>query len=71
MLILSGDIYEHLIYDGRRFHTLAQVEPRLTERTLTMNGASKACTMSSWRIGFATGLRFDAFLPGTYPRRHG
>lgn len=58
VLILSDDIYEHLIFDGRSFHTLAQVEPRLAERTLTMNGVSKAYAMTGWRIGFATGPRW-------------
>ena len=58
VLILADDIYEHLIFDGRRFYTLAQVEPRLAERTLTMNGVSKAYAMTGWRIGFATGPRW-------------
>ncbi len=58
VLILSDDIYEHLIFDGHSFHTLAQVEPRLAERTLTMNGVSKAYAMTGWRIGFATGPRW-------------
>lgn len=58
VLILSDDIYEHLIFDGQSFHTLAQVEPRLAERTLTMNGVSKAYAMTGWRIGFATGPRW-------------
>lgn len=55
VLILADDIYEHLIFDGRDFLTLAQVEPRLAARTLTMNGVSKAYAMTGWRIGFATG----------------
>ncbi|MDH4567060.1 pyridoxal phosphate-dependent aminotransferase [Pseudomonas sp. BN414] len=58
VLILSDDIYEHLIFDGAAFHTLAQVEPRLAERTLTMNGVSKAYAMTGWRIGFASGPRW-------------
>ncbi|HGM5579313.1 TPA: pyridoxal phosphate-dependent aminotransferase [Pseudomonas putida] len=58
VLILADDIYEHLIFDGRDFLTLAQVEPRLAERTLTMNGVSKAYAMTGWRIGFATGPRW-------------
>lgn len=58
VLILADDIYEHLIFDGRKFLTLAQVEPRLAERTLTMNGVSKAYAMTGWRIGFATGPRW-------------
>lgn len=58
VLILADDIYEHLIFDGAKFHTIAQVEPRLAERTLTMNGVSKAYAMTGWRIGFATGPRW-------------
>ncbi|PYB78881.1 aspartate transaminase [Pseudomonas sp. LB-090624] len=58
VLILADDIYEHLIFDGRDFLTLAQVEPRLATRTLTMNGVSKAYAMTGWRIGFATGPRW-------------
>ncbi|MFJ3120661.1 aspartate aminotransferase [Pseudomonas protegens] len=58
VLILADDIYEHLIFDGQAFHTLAQVEPRLAPRTLTMNGVSKAYAMTGWRIGFATGPRW-------------
>jgi aspartate aminotransferase len=58
VLVLSDDIYEHLIFDGAAFHTLAQVEPRLAERTLTMNGVSKAYAMTGWRIGFGTGPRW-------------
>ena len=50
--VMSDDIYEHLIYDGRRFLTPAQVEPALKERTLTINGVSKAYAMTGWRIGF-------------------
>lgn len=53
--ILSDDMYEHLIYDGREFFTLAQVEPGLKERILTVNGVSKAYAMTGWRIGFAGG----------------
>jgi aspartate aminotransferase len=58
VLILADDIYEHLIFDEQPFYTLAQVEPRLTSRTLTMNGVSKAYAMTGWRIGFATGPRW-------------
>ena len=58
VLILADDIYEHLIFDDQVFHTLAQVEPRLATRTLTMNGVSKAYAMTGWRIGFATGPRW-------------
>jgi aspartate aminotransferase len=53
--ILTDDIYEHLIYDGFTFATIAQVEPRLYDRTLTMNGVSKAYAMTGWRIGYAGG----------------
>lgn len=56
--VLADDIYEHLVFDGAVFHTLAQVEPRLRERTLTMNGVSKAYAMTGWRIGFGTGPRW-------------
>lgn len=58
VLILADDIYEHLLFDGRDFLTLVQVEPRLAARTLTMNGVSKAYAMTGWRIGFATGPRW-------------
>ena len=53
--VLADDIYEHLTYDGFRFATMAEVEPRLKERTLTMNGVSKAYAMTGWRIGYAGG----------------
>ncbi len=53
--ILSDDIYEHLVYDNFEFTTIAQVEPALYERTLTMNGVSKAYAMTGWRIGYAAG----------------
>ncbi len=52
--VLTDDMYEHLLYDGR-FATIAQVEPRLYDRTLTMNGVSKAYAMTGWRIGYAGG----------------
>ena len=55
VLILSDDIYEHLVFDGEAFCTLAQAVPALVQRTLTMNGVSKAYAMTGWRIGFATG----------------
>lgn len=55
VLILADDIYEHLIYDGFTFHTIAQVAPELYERTLTVNGLSKAYAMTGWRIGYAGG----------------
>jgi aspartate aminotransferase len=53
--ILSDDIYEHLVYDGFEFTTMAQVEPRLYDRTLTMNGVSKSYCMTGWRIGYGAG----------------
>ena len=53
--VLSDDIYEHLVYDGFEFSTPAQVEPKLKDRTLTMNGVSKAYSMTGWRIGYAGG----------------
>ncbi|MDX2288832.1 MAG: pyridoxal phosphate-dependent aminotransferase [Hyphomicrobiaceae bacterium] len=53
--VLTDDMYEHLIYDGHTFATPAQVEPRLYERTLTMNGLSKAYCMTGWRLGYAAG----------------
>ncbi|MCC7260428.1 MAG: pyridoxal phosphate-dependent aminotransferase [Alphaproteobacteria bacterium] len=53
--ILSDDIYEHLVYDGFEFATPAQIEPKLYERTVTLNGVSKAYSMTGWRIGFAAG----------------
>ncbi|NWC77949.1 pyridoxal phosphate-dependent aminotransferase [Pseudomonas sp. P7759] len=58
VMVLADDIYEHLLFDGQAFHTLAQVEPRLAPRVLTMNGVSKAYAMTGWRIGFATGPRW-------------
>ena len=53
--IMTDDVYEHLIYDGRTFHTLAEVEPALYDRTVTCNGVSKAYSMTGWRVGFAGG----------------
>jgi aspartate aminotransferase len=53
--ILTDDMYEHLVFDGFQFFTIAQVEPALYERTLTMNGVSKAYSMTGWRIGYAAG----------------
>ncbi len=53
--ILTDDIYEPLVYDGLKFATIAQVEPRLQARTLTMNGVSKSHSMTGWRIGYCTG----------------
>jgi aspartate aminotransferase len=53
--IMTDDMYEHLVYDGFEFATPAQVEPKLYERTLTINGVSKAYCMTGWRIGYAGG----------------
>ncbi|MFN3464430.1 MAG: pyridoxal phosphate-dependent aminotransferase [Terricaulis sp.] len=55
VLILTDDMYEHLTYGDFEFTTIAQAEPRLYERTLTMNGVSKAYSMTGWRIGYAGG----------------
>jgi aspartate aminotransferase len=55
--ILTDDIYEVLVYDGGRFATIAEVEPALQPRTLTMNGVSKSHAMTGWRIGYCTGPR--------------
>ncbi len=55
VLIFADDIYEHIIYDDFKFHTIAQVEPGLKDRTLTMNGLSKAYCMTGWRVGYAGG----------------
>jgi aspartate aminotransferase len=53
--IFADDMYEHIVYDGFRFRTIAEVCPDLYERTLTVNGCSKAYAMTGWRIGFAGG----------------
>ncbi|MEM8849042.1 MAG: pyridoxal phosphate-dependent aminotransferase, partial [Pseudomonadota bacterium] len=53
--ILTDDMYEHLVFDNFVFATPAQVEPALYDRTLTMNGVSKAYSMTGWRIGYAAG----------------
>lgn len=58
VLVLSDDIYEHLIFDGAVFHTMAQVAPELRGRIVTMNGVSKAYAMTGWRIGYCTGPRW-------------
>ena len=55
VLVMADDVYEHLIYDNFGFCTIAEVEPKLKERTLTVNGASKAYAMTGWRVGFAGG----------------
>ncbi len=53
--VLADDIYEHLVFDGFAFCTPAQVEPRLKDRVLTMNGVSKSYAMTGWRIGYGAG----------------
>ncbi|MGB3387985.1 MAG: pyridoxal phosphate-dependent aminotransferase [Pseudaminobacter sp.] len=53
--VLTDDMYEHLTYGDFVFKTIAEVEPRLYDRTLTMNGVSKAYAMTGWRIGYAAG----------------
>ena len=53
--ILADDMYEKIVYDDFKFSTIAEVEPRLFDRTLTVNGASKVYSMTGWRIGYAGG----------------
>ena len=53
--VMTDDMYEHLVYDGFKFCTPAEVEPGLYDRTLTVNGMSKAFCMTGWRIGYAAG----------------
>ena len=53
--ILTDDIYEKIIYDDFQFSTIAQIEPSLYDRTLTLNGVSKAYSMTGWRLGYAAG----------------
>jgi len=55
VLVMSDDIYEHLVYDDFSYRTLAQVEPQLKDRTLTINGVSKGYAMTGWRIGYGAG----------------
>ncbi|MDQ0572903.1 aspartate aminotransferase [Variovorax paradoxus] len=55
--VLADDIYEHILYDGLAFATPGAVEPRLRERTLTVNGVSKAYAMTGWRVGYGAGPR--------------
>ncbi|MDH4571924.1 pyridoxal phosphate-dependent aminotransferase [Salinicola acroporae] len=55
IVVLTDDIYEYLVYDDFEFCTLAEVEPRLKSRTLTINGVSKGHAMTGWRIGFGAG----------------
>ena len=53
--VMTDDMYEHVIYDDFAYRTIAQVEPRLYDRTLTVNGVSKAYCMTGWRIGYGGG----------------
>ncbi|GAB5388078.1 MAG: pyridoxal phosphate-dependent aminotransferase [Alphaproteobacteria bacterium] len=53
--VMTDDMYEHLVYDGFEFATIAQVAPSLKDRVLTVNGVSKAYAMTGWRIGYAAG----------------
>ncbi len=53
--VMTDDMYEHLVYDGFEFATIAQVEPALKDRTLTLNGVSKSFAMTGWRVGWACG----------------
>ena len=53
--VMVDDMYEHILFDGRKFSTFAQVAPQLAARTLTINGVSKAYAMTGWRIGYAGG----------------
>lgn len=53
--VLSDDIYEHLVYDGRIFHSILDVAPELKERTLVVNGFSKTFSMTGWRLGYGAG----------------
>jgi aspartate aminotransferase len=55
VLVMTDDMYEHLVYDEFEFNTPAQIEPRLYDRTLTVNGVSKTYCMTGWRIGYAGG----------------
>ena len=57
VMVLTDDIYEKIIYDNQKFFTIAQIEPRLKNRTLTLNGVSKAYCMTGWRLGYAGGSK--------------
>lgn len=58
ILIISDDLYEHIVFDDNRFATLAAVAPNLKDRILTVNGVSKAYAMTGWRIGYAGGPKW-------------
>jgi aspartate aminotransferase len=53
--VMTDDMYEHIVYDGFQFSTIAEAEPALFDRTLTLNGLSKAYCMTGWRLGYAAG----------------
>ncbi|MGE0251874.1 MAG: pyridoxal phosphate-dependent aminotransferase [Dongiaceae bacterium] len=55
VMVMTDDMYEHLVYDGLSFFTLPQIEPKLYERTLIVNGVSKAYAMTGWRMGIGAG----------------
>jgi aspartate aminotransferase len=57
VMVLTDDMYEHLLYDGFEFCTIAEVEPALRDRVLTVNGVSKTYAMTGWRIGYCGGPR--------------
>ncbi len=57
VLVMTDDIYEKIIYDDNKFFTIASVEPKLKNRTLTLNGVSKAYCMTGWRLGYCGGPR--------------
>jgi aspartate aminotransferase len=57
VMVMADDIYEYLVYDGFTFCTPAQIEPALMDRTLTVNGVSKAYSMTGWRIGYGAGSK--------------
>ena len=51
--VMTDDIYEHIVYDGFTFSTIAEIEPGLKERTATLNGVAKAFSMTGWRVGYS------------------
>ncbi len=53
--VLTDDMYEHIVYDDFKFTTPAEIEPALYDRTLTINGVSKVCSMTGWRVGYGAG----------------
>ena len=55
VMVICDDIYEYLVYDGFEFATLGEVEPKLMDRVLTVNGFSKAYSMTGWRVGYGAG----------------